>query len=454
MSTDLPADSTEAISNTYFLLPISRLPPEIITAIFQLNVRDPAPGKKPITPLYLGSICQAWRHLVWSTPILWRDINLHVDASDSELALLREWLLRAGTSPLDIMLRDQRNISRESLVSLQKRVLSTLITRSTYWSSFTCMSLMSECYDTFQDAHFPILKTIRIKAYLRPFLSFPRYDRPPPVAMFAQSPQLTDLFLDHYPFDEAILLSNQIKMFGTSRIDVRYFLAILQSFPRLESAHFGSVIPEPSSPYPLHIVSNNTLSSLRIAIHPEGARTLLDHIKLSSLVELRIFTTRMRLSSITSFITRSGCSLKTFDLKIRLSEEDDLVATFEALPTLVNLYLSFDAPTDFKHLKPEVINALNPTYRRERQPLLPNLTSLEYIDHIPDDCQLPFAQLTRERWNRSEADLQSTSRAVARLQSVKFISTDCAPELREVLLELSSQGMKVEFEENFRRYIF
>ncbi|KAF9559842.1 hypothetical protein CPC08DRAFT_499276 [Agrocybe pediades] len=425
--------------------------------IFQFNLGDTAPGKRAITPLYLGSICKEWRHLVWSTPLLWRDIAMHVIATDSQVALLRDWLLRAGTTPLDITLKESFGGSYKDLVFLQRRVLSTLVTHSAYWSSFSCASLMFECYDVFRDVHFPILKTIYLRAYLSSkFITiFPLYDHPPPSAMFVRSPQLTSLLMDRYPFDEAITLSNQITTFGICKIGARDLLTILQSLKRLESAQFPNVEHDDlPSPHPIHIVSNHTLSSLRIGINNEEVprRSVLDHIKLPSLVDLRIQPPYSRLSSITSFITRSGCSLKSLDIKIMLSEEDDLVATFEAVPTLVKLNLCFETSTDFKHMKPEVINALNPTYRTlsGRQPLLPNLTSFGYLDHISEDCQLPFAQLVQRRWSLPEANTGNTSPAVARLQSIKFVSKECAPELRELLLELSSQGMQVEFEEALR----
>ena len=73
------------------IVPISRLPPEILIEIFSLVCQTSS-----TTPIFLGSICADWRSLAWNTPLLWCRITLEVSDAlpKSRPHLLSEWLLR------------------------------------------------------------------------------------------------------------------------------------------------------------------------------------------------------------------------------------------------------------------------------------------------------------------------------------------------------------------------
>src|SRR6266540_2322873 len=108
------------------LSPISQLPPEILTEIFRMACRVSANLCQPITPLFFGRICQEWRVIAWSTPLLWNSICLNVSRKThgAQTSLLGEWLLRAKSSPLFIKLTSEEE--HEAIFCSVRAILDVL----------------------------------------------------------------------------------------------------------------------------------------------------------------------------------------------------------------------------------------------------------------------------------------------------------------------------------------
>lgn len=97
--------------------PVSgRFPPELTSTIFERykKINDdnhlrrfPVEEDMTFVPycrkvLILGSVCQAWRYIVWTSPSLWTcsSINLQHDTNDLYIDELEPWLKRSGNLPL------------------------------------------------------------------------------------------------------------------------------------------------------------------------------------------------------------------------------------------------------------------------------------------------------------------------------------------------------------------
>ena len=109
---------------------ILKFPPEIASHIFCLSMKesDYEPEyfginvKTLPTPFILGSVCQGWRQLAWSTPQLWSTISISLTEPPKSKGLkaivfINDWLQRSRTLPLDLWVRDygrpERPISPE-----------------------------------------------------------------------------------------------------------------------------------------------------------------------------------------------------------------------------------------------------------------------------------------------------------------------------------------------------
>ncbi|KAJ7479691.1 hypothetical protein FB451DRAFT_1130966 [Mycena latifolia] len=90
--------------------PVHTLPNEITSEIF-VNFLPAYPIPPPLSgilsPVVLGHICREWREIAFSTPRLWRAIEIvFIDEEDlpKQLDILKTWLLRSGECPLSISL--------------------------------------------------------------------------------------------------------------------------------------------------------------------------------------------------------------------------------------------------------------------------------------------------------------------------------------------------------------
>ncbi|PPQ71001.1 hypothetical protein CVT26_014264 [Gymnopilus dilepis] len=95
------------------------LPPEIIIEIFQWFIPSFSQTDEAeiftCTPLFLGSICSAWRAIVWATPTLWTTVNMRLRpldpaVNDSRAELLAQWLARTADLPLSLRLFSDEEI--------------------------------------------------------------------------------------------------------------------------------------------------------------------------------------------------------------------------------------------------------------------------------------------------------------------------------------------------------
>ncbi|KAJ7617215.1 hypothetical protein FB45DRAFT_1007806 [Roridomyces roridus] len=91
------------------LSPARRLPDDIVRAVFLASLpehRNPAISWQE-SPLLLGQICSAWRHIALETPRLWVSIHIAVPDEGKVSRLTDQvgaWLRRSGAVPLNISL--------------------------------------------------------------------------------------------------------------------------------------------------------------------------------------------------------------------------------------------------------------------------------------------------------------------------------------------------------------
>ena len=108
------------------------------------------------TAHFLGGICKDWRQIAWSTPLIWNMVSRK--AHGSQVQLLRNWLLRANSSP-KLTFGDEHESKFCSVCAIWS--MDVLVTRSTYWKSFNCL-LPPQCDDILN--HFPMLTSISLRS--------------------------------------------------------------------------------------------------------------------------------------------------------------------------------------------------------------------------------------------------------------------------------------------------
>lgn len=102
-----------AVRHKALVVPMHRLPPEILSEIFQQSIRTSEFDRYEIDkmPLRLAGVCGRWRSVTLSTPRLWSSISSVVQPKylKSDTSLVNMWLSRSGRTPLSINLSCRKN---------------------------------------------------------------------------------------------------------------------------------------------------------------------------------------------------------------------------------------------------------------------------------------------------------------------------------------------------------
>jgi len=390
------------------------LPAEILTEIFWLacQLEDGGPA---LTPLFFGGICKEWREIAWSTPLLWNTISLHVSrkAHGSQVQLLRDWLLRANSSPLFIKLTSDDE--HESIFCSLRAIMDVLVTRSTYWSSLDCL-LPPQCHDILKNNHFPMLTSVSVRP---PKGTISTFSEPP--NMFLSAPKLLDVDLSGYNFSAMMLPWEQLRRFKTQFLTVAECLKVLKRSPNLKECHLESVYsPEIfPSPTPLDTFYSE-LEHLDITLIKGTAISLLDSITLPSLIHLHIHysgAAGLTVSAIHSLILRSSCNLQRLFIERQQLHDEDLIPCLESVPSLS--HLSLVVAGESTGLSKNLVSMMHPS-RDPGPPLLPKLTWFHYEG--PMDCDSPsLVDMLSERWCSQPAK-NGNAIPIATLNTAEIVS--------------------------------
>jgi len=425
------------------LSPTARLPPEILIEIFRTTCQISESTEQPITPLFFGGICQEWREIAWSTPLLWNCVSLHVSRKThgSQVNLLGEWLLRAGTSPLFIKLTSEDE--HESIFCSLRAIMDVLVTRSTYWHSLDCL-LPPQCHDILKNNHFPMLTSVSVRP---PKGTISTFSEPP--NMFLSAPKLFDVDLSGYNFSSMVLPWEQLRRFKTQFLTVAECLKVLRRSPSLKECHLENVY----SPEILFSVASETLYSsldlLDVTLIKGAAITLLDSVTLPNLRDLRIQYNGpggFLLSAVSSLVLRSSCNLQRLFIEKHSLKEDDLISCVETMPSLNHLRVVAlgDSTQESTSLTDKLVGMLDPSYS-SGQPLLPNLVSFEYRGQLACNPH-ELVRVFSDRCHLPQPANQPSSSS-CRLKRVEIVSTspyEVPARVQQEIHRLMEGGLHIE----------
>lgn len=422
------------------LSPISQLPPEVLTEIFRLTCHLSENTNQVISPLFFGGICKDWRELAWSTPLLWNSISLNVSRKTLGLhvnLLLREWLLRAKSSPLFIKLTSDEE--HDSIFYSLRDIMGILVTRSAYWYSLDCL-LPPQCHDVLKSHEFPLLTSVALHP---PKGTISTFSEPP--SMFLSAPNLVDVDLSGYNFSAMVLPWKQLRRFKTQFVTVAECLKVLRRSPALKDCYLESVYFPETVDSPQSDTLYSDLECLKIFLVKSAAISLLDSLTLPNLRELYIHNNSVGdflYSAVCSLISRSSCHLQRLSIENKTGiKEDELIICLEQIPSLTHLRLVFRSVhrPPSTGLSDKLISQFQPTYELER-PLLPKLVSFEFQGPVPCDTRLLVDTLS-ERWRCGGKS------SMSRLKTAKIMAANpykISDDIRADLNELASEGMQVQ----------
>ena len=363
---------------------VRQLLPDIMSTIFEFCLPDftyhqPSPFAEEnlSIPLSLGAICSYWRDIAWSTPSLWSSLVVRVTRKHNPhivASIAHEWLSRSGQLPLSIRICSE--LHNHGVVP----ALADIINRySTRWSDLDLYTPESY-YQHFRasDNHAPILKSIRFNcsayAVTKNFrLTCPRLER----AVFShiylnginiQWDNLTHLTLHSMLIEDSFL--------------------ILRKTSRLVFCKVSCYCSGHRSIGPLVLTSLKSLQ-LMTDVGDYLSNLITPHLEEFSLRDCNIPS----IVSITSFLQRSACSLRSFFITLSAFRSfDDFMILLHTMPSLHTLsitntdleitYVISHGDYDPRNILQLLAKALSSQSTSLKQGFLPNLKIFEYTGKL------------------------------------------------------------------------
>ena len=317
---------------------IQRLPLELASQVFTfylpqqpvfvstgpyISLLWDASKKSHIKPfnIVLGSICQSWRRIAWSTPNLWSilPIRLHQQNTQSRVDLTLEWLRRSVQIPLDVVVYDSTATSEELTeenVGLWMPLIDIVNGCSSRWRKFTVDAPELVCsYIVGNGEATSILECLKFgDTYSRRFSTG--------FSLTNALPIPTELVLSSpVPLRLIVIGWSNLTSVRFTGLYVNECLALLQRACHLTTFLIDQLLlgrdeflPAPAP------TTHNTLEHFDIFGLDEEhtAQQLLDSLILPSLVELSYDSAYNSLDNVSAFLQRSGCRLT----ELRITGQD------------------------------------------------------------------------------------------------------------------------------------
>jgi len=371
---------------------IQRFPFEIASQVFALCLpqqvfdSDPAAlslfwddSKDSITPfnIVLGSICQSWRRIAWSTPNLWSTlpIRLHRCDKQTQVDLTLEWFGRSSHIPLDVTVAYRLDsmktapVLTEENIGLWKPLIDIANGCSSRWKTFAMdVPELVHSYVVGNGEPISILEHLKL---VGPGFFFERL--PAGFSLTNALPMPSELVSSIVPLR---LIDIGWSKLTTVRIKDLYMnecLVLLKRAPRLITfaiigIHHGrdEVLPAPGP------TAHNTLECLDI-FELEERHQLLNFLILPSLMDLSYNSDCNSFEDVLAFLQRSGCRLMELRIEVYAGDNFSEITMASSLQALENLEYHGDLDV--------CLHCLNkPTNRDDAPIFLPNMHKLAIWD--------------------------------------------------------------------------
>ena len=411
----------------------SLLPAEIKAAIFYQATQLPCPlddqgDCSVITPFFLGKICQDWRNLVWSSPLLWTNIHLCVTSQrcKAQANLLRDWLSKTASCPLSFHLTSVEEPEAWDY-DPSVEILAIFVSVSERWKQAEFYIPDDKTwFDTISAAEnsLPLLTTATVEFD-------PGYAEGHHFKLFSTAPRLSALHLHQPCLADVWAPWHQLREFTSTNSSVDEIRGFLHKASNIVWCSFRDIDSSTSNPSDLFyrplVLDRLEYIELRFKSRVNTASTrILGSIKLPSLREVFLhgpFISTAILPRITKSFYASSF-LEKFTLSGVLSSHYILIQVLENIPSIKELHLRLDNPaTESQLMIRKLFQRLCPPHTNI---LLPNLQNFTYHGHASLDNHMPlFLDMLVYRFRQCTSQptgLCTEQGSISQLQSVSITS--------------------------------
>jgi hypothetical protein len=416
---------------------ISRLAIELLAEIFLA-----VPGRDAMRSVFCG-VCRAWRLIALSTPRLWTSISLELREwqFDMQMSYLQTIFERSGSLPLSVTLWtfdeameiDETSDGSPSPIPTLMPYLSRIQNLSVSLSVVGLQSL-----SRLPAGSLPLLEhcSIDVSAPER------RYDGLRPITVLEsarrlRSLSLTDVLGDSLPIFSPTLLRlppQLVRLSLETSVTPSQLLDLLRQCPNLE--HLGRLNFIASSDHSRGAVVLPRLGALDISVEDWfPGDTFFRHLTVPSLKVLEVsFLEGEEWPSGTfnSLLLRSSCPLERLSLGYTSMEPGDFLECLRAVPSLVNLHVSYGDVANHW-----VLDALTFVPGATTN-VLPNLQVFIMASNNADILTYEsFANMVESRWWLGEqaVDFSGHARRTSRLSRAHLRFEHSGPQISQDVLQ-------------------
>ncbi|KAF8894480.1 hypothetical protein BD779DRAFT_1668983 [Infundibulicybe gibba] len=407
------------------LAPISQMPLDVMIEIFT-HCLPKGPYIRPdprSAPLLLAQVCSAWRHVVLSTPKLWKSlaIQLYSRNSGRGMALTNSWLSRTGGYPISLfaaMTGDEAAGELLRIINTRLAQLKDLRISLPYRTCDKALQILNNGTPCLEKLQMRFFKTTHPEVASSPEKLILTGDSAPNLRSFLWSSQ----GLQHITF--SFHATHLTELDVDHPLSIPDCVRIMEQCPKLISCEFRAIStwdPTFMDVHPillpeLHLLALHTSQPIGSLFERLMAPTLqvLKVVDLGHDFDVSLWSQ----SSMNDFLTRSECSLRNLYLLNVLSSEDDLIQCLRwTSNSLVELRL-----LDSKGVTVVMDRVLQLLTVRETPDgyitcLCPKLevmklgTSLQSSDGV-------LAQMVESRWRSPSSRFDPAQHQVVRLKSI------------------------------------
>ncbi|TFY73441.1 hypothetical protein EWM64_g10571 [Hericium alpestre] len=248
------------------LLPISRLPPEVLSQIFQyIAVVEQSYPRTRYFPPFLGSsgtlgwikithVCRQWRDVALADSRLWAKTVCALPSATPEM------LQRSGTAPITIN-HDFSYYRNKSRILKSVQLALTHIARTKEIRISANKRILTNIVDSLQDNPAPILETLELCLSADARTGFFYESVHLPARICSSTPRLRNLILDNcsIPWDSPLLrnlthLEVRLLTFCMPEVllpTIPQLITILSRCPDLQTLVLSDALPELATPPPI-----------------------------------------------------------------------------------------------------------------------------------------------------------------------------------------------------------
>ncbi|KAK0216644.1 hypothetical protein EDD85DRAFT_995402 [Armillaria nabsnona] len=383
--------------------PIRSLPRDILVEIFSLCRPKRLDCRN--YPWLLGHVCHSWRGIVHSSPMLWSTLILRPHkCRPSSVDVLDVHLKCSGNIPLNVCLFMYSNGDNH-----EKDIMARVTKLAHRWSK---LKIEGQQYEHFPPS-FPALRTLTASNIFKGDV------------YFFDAPLLRTVRLGDDVTLQSFVLPSHITHLSLAWLYAEDFPQ-LQLYPCLVELHFSSYFVDGSDPIP-STITHPTIRCLSVS-----EESFLEFLVLPALEDLRIGSNdyHVDFQTVSAFLFRSGCSLKT--LSVDVSGSESLLAFLADQPLLHGLSLM--RYSYYRRSDVMLRNLARPDF-------LSNLESIE-INYNDREFHPWVVQMIGERWYAP----------VRRLRKfVVFTDSVTRGEVTKCMQEMVDEGLDVKVLKPFSR---